>query len=148
MAKTNIAIGVDPGNVWKHSILSRYQHQLKKEEEAEEKYLRAFERATITTQYIKGDRIQGGDKQDLYDRINALQPLRDIIRAEIKETARIRIETGKIIDSVESIKYKVVLDLLYLNGMDYKETGAKMRDSEKMSVLHNRALRLAEIDPI
>lgn len=70
MAKTNIAIGVDPGNVRKHSMLSGYQYQLEKQEQAEEKYKRAFERATTTTRYIQGDRITGGDKKDLYDRIN------------------------------------------------------------------------------
>ncbi|MDO9491105.1 DUF1492 domain-containing protein [Acetobacterium sp.] len=148
MAKTNIAIGVDPGNVWKHSILSGYRYQLDKQEAATDKYLKAFERATMTTQYIKGDRITGGDKKDLYDRINDLEPLRVKADAEVRESVRIRTETIKMIDSVKPVKYRLLLNLLYLNGMDYKEAGNKIGigRGEKMGALHNQALELVAID--
>jgi len=144
MAKSNIAIGVEPGNVWKHSILSGYRYQLEKQELAEEKYKRAFERATMTTRYIQGDRITGGDKKDLYDRINDVEPLKVKVTDAIKESVKIRAETIKMIDSVKPIKYRLLLNLLYLNGMDYKEARNKMRldRGEKIEVLHNQALRM------
>lgn len=148
MAKSNIAIGVDPGNVWKHSILSGYRYQLEKQELAKEKYKRAFERATMTTRYIQGDRITGGDKKDLYDRINDLEPLKVKVTDAIKEAVKIRTETIKMIDSVKPIKYRLLLNLLYLNGMDYKEARNKMRldRGEKIEVLHNQALRMVRCE--
>ncbi|VUZ27422.1 DUF1492 domain-containing protein [Acetobacterium wieringae] len=150
MAKSNIAIGVDPGNVWKHSMLSGYQYQLEKQEQAEEKYKRAFERATMTTQYIQGDRITGGDKKDLYDKINDLEPLKVKVTDAIKEAVKIRAETIKMIDSVEPIKYRLLLNLLYLNGMGYKEAGNKMRlgRGEKIEVLHNKALKMVRCERV
>ncbi|MBI4858321.1 MAG: DUF1492 domain-containing protein [Acetobacterium woodii] len=150
MAKSNIAIGVDPGNVWKHSILSGYQYQLEKQEHAEEKYKRAFERATMTTQYIKGDRITGGNKKDLYDRINELQPLKDEVSVAVLETTKTWMELNEYINSVESIKLRLLLRLLYLNGMDYKEARNKMRldRGEKIEALHNRALRMVRCEHV
>lgn len=150
MAKSNIAIGVDPGNVWKHSILSGYRYQLEKQELAEEKYKRAFERATMTKSYIKPDKVQGGDKKDLYDRLNDLEPLKVKLNDAIKESARIRAETHKMIKSVESPKYQLVLVLLYIEGLDYKEAGARMRIArgEKMEVLHNQALRMVRCENV
>lgn len=148
MTKSNIAIGVDPGNVWKHSILSGYRYQLEKQEQAEEKYKRAFERATTTTRCIQSDRITGGDKKDLYDRINELQPLKVKVTDTIKEAAKIRTATLKMIDSVKPIKYRLLLTLLYINGMEYKEAGNKMRlgRGEKIEALHNQALKMVIID--
>jgi len=150
MTKSNIAIGVDPGNVWKHSILSGYQYQLERQEQAEEKYKRAFERATMTTSYIRPDKVHGGDKKDLYDRINDLEPLRAKVTVTIKETVKIRTETLRMIDSVKPIKYQLLLNLLYINGMDYKEARNRMRlaRGEKIEVLHNKALELVEIERI
>jgi Protein of unknown function (DUF1492). len=148
MTKSNIAIGVDPGNVWKHSILSGYRYQLEKQEQAEEKYKRAFERATMTTRYIEGDRITGGNKKDLYDRINELQPLKNKVSVAVLETTKTWMKLNEYIDSVESIKLKLLLRLLYSSGMDYKEAGNKMRlgRGEKIEVLHNQALRMVIID--
>lgn len=150
MAKSNIAIGVDPGNVWKHSILSGYRYQLDKQELAEEKYKRAFERATMTKSYIRPDKVQGGDKRDLYDRINDLEPLKVKVTDAIKESVKIRAETIKMIDGVKPIKYRLLLNLLYLNGMDYKEARNKMRldRGEKIEVLHNQALRMVRCERV
>lgn len=147
MAKSNIAIGVDPGNGWKHSILSRYQYQLEKQEKAEEAYLRAYERATMAKSHIRPDKVQGGDKKDLHDRLNDLAPLREQVSTEITESARIRIETSKIINSVGRPKYQLLLVLLYIEGLDYKDIGKRMRPArgEKMSVLHNQALALVDL---
>ncbi|WP_296560321.1 DUF1492 domain-containing protein [uncultured Acetobacterium sp.] len=148
MAKSNIAIGVDPGNIWKHSILSGYRYQLDKQEAATDKYLKAFERAAMTKSYIRPDKVQGGDKRDLYDRLNDLEPLRVKADAEVRESVRIRTETIKMIDSVKPVKYRLLLNLLYLNGMDYKEAGNKIGigRGEKMGALHNQALELVAID--
>lgn len=150
MAKSNIAIGVDPGNVWKHSMLSGYQYQLAKQEQAEEKYLRAYERATMAKSHIRPDKVQGGDKRDLYDRLNDLEPLRVKADAEVRESVKIRTETIKMIDSVKPVKYRLLLNLLYLNGMDYKEASNKMRlnRGEKIEVLHNHALRMVRCERV
>jgi len=139
---------VEPGNVWKHSILSRYQYQLEKQEKAEEAYLRAYERATMAKSYIRPDKVQGGDKKDLHDRLNDLAPLRKQVSAEITESARIRIETSKIINSVGRPKYQLLLVLLYIEGLDYQEARKRIRPArgEKMEALHNQALGMVIID--
>lgn len=150
MAKSNIAIGVDPGNIWKHSILSRYQYQLEKQEKAEEAYKRAFERATMSKSYIRPDNVQGGEKRDLYDKINDLQPLKEKVSEAIKEAVKIRAEALKIINSVGRPKYQLLLVLLYIEGLDYKDIGKRMRPArgEKMAVLHNQALRMVRCDDV
>ncbi len=150
MAKSNIAIGVDPGNIWKHSILSGYRYQLDKQEAATDKYLKAFERAAMTKSYIRPDKVQGGDKRDLYDRINDLEPLKAKVTDTIKESVKIRTETIKMIDSVKPVKYRLLLNLLYLNGMDYKEAGNKIGigRGEKIEVLHNQALRMVRCERV
>ncbi|MEL7661392.1 hypothetical protein [Acetobacterium wieringae] len=148
MAKSNIAIGVDPGNVWKHSILSEYRHQLEKQEQAEEKYKRAYERATMTTSYIRADKVQGGNKKYLFDWINDLQPLRDEASLAVQKTTKAWMKLNEYISSVESKKLKLLLTLIYSNGLDYKETSKKIRlaRGEKIEVLHNQALRMVRCE--
>lgn len=150
MAKSNIAIGVDPGNIWKHSILSGYRYQLEKQEKAEEQYKRAFERATMTKSYIRPDKVQGGEKRDLYDKINDLQPLKEKVTEAIKEAVKIRAEALKIINSVERSKYQLLLVLLYIEGLDYQEARKRIRPArgEKMEALHNQALRMVRCDHV
>ncbi|WP_423230042.1 DUF1492 domain-containing protein [Acetobacterium bakii] len=65
----------------------------------------------------------------------------------MKEVVKTRAETLEMIDSIKPIKYRLLLNLLYINGMDYKEAGNKMRigRDEKMSVLHNQALKMVII---
>ena len=90
MRKSKVSYGVKPGNEFKHSILSAYQYQLEKQAKAEEAFERAFNRAAMTTTYLRSDKVQGGEKRDLYDKVNDLQPLKERLMAEIIESARVR----------------------------------------------------------
>jgi hypothetical protein len=146
MSKTKTAMSVKPGNQYKHSVLSGYQYQLDKQAKAEEDYERAFNRATMTTSYIRPDNVQGGDKKDLYDKVNYLQPLKEKVRAELLEAVRMRGEISKYIKAVESVRLRLILQLLYIEGVDYGEAFKRMKRCGSIEDLHNEALKAVVIE--
>ena len=148
MRKSKVSYGVKPGNEFKHSILSAYQYQLEKQAKAEEAFERAFNRAAMTTTYLRSDKVQGGEKRDLYDKVNDLQPLKERLRAEIIESARVRMEIYELTKTVKSTKLSLFLHLIYIEGIDYKEAKARMRDRCKMADLHNEALEAVDISGV
>lgn len=88
-----------------------------------------------------------GGASDWTDTVHALIELERRVNARIREMCRMKQTAIDMIDAVEEIRLREVLDCYYIKGFTWEQTAEAMgyKDPRWVYVLHGRALRAAKL---
>lgn len=136
MIKTQIVFKTNHDNEFKHSILSAYQYQLNRLKKAEDAYSQAFESTTSSCK----------DKAALHRGMESIQSIMGNVYSELAEAARMRIEVYDLIKTVKPVNLSLLLQLIYIEGLNYEEAAEKLQICEfQIADMHSQALSVVNV---